>query len=232
MILMTLIWLVKYDSYTSLSLMFGVSEYVVSTVINTMSEVLCAFFTGFIPNKRMSETCSSLSEHILFVLDGTIHMRLRSQKDQHLWYNPHYEMHGMMTQLLVDFDGYIVAFETGYPGSMHDSTQAVHSHTIRNAIGTDFALADSAYSGLDFVVAGYKPSQLGNNQNRILFDRISRQEQKIVEHINGHFKRCKSVGKKRANEHSVPMHIRCVAMACGMYNFRRACGDFYDDAKI
>ncbi|KAL0481378.1 hypothetical protein AKO1_012708 [Acrasis kona] len=226
MVLLTLIWLVKYESYSSLSLMFGVSEYVISITINTMTEVLCAYFMRYIPNKQSSTTQSSLSSHILFVLDGTIHMRLRPQKSQHFWYNTHYEMHGMVTQLLVDFDGYIAAFETGFPGSMHDSTQANHSHTIRSAIGMNFALTDSAYSGLDFCVAGYKPSQLQEDPNRVEFDRISRREQKIVEHINGFFKKCRTVSKKKAFEHSVPLHIRCVGMACGLYNFRKACGEF------
>ncbi|KAL0490866.1 3 TM domain-containing transmembrane protein [Acrasis kona] len=226
MLLLTLMWIVKYDSYASFGLMFGVSEYIVSKVINVMTAVLAIYFTKYIPNKQVSGTCSSISTLIKFVLDGTIHQRRRPQKNQHFWYSTHYQMHGMVTQLLVDFDGFIIAFETGFPGSMHDCMQARNCYVIQDVVGDNYALTDSAYSGLDFVVAGYKTTSIGDNERRKRFDEVSRREQKIVEHVNGWFKKCRSVSKRHAFQHSLPLHISCVAIACGLYNFRKLHGAF------
>ena len=52
---------------------------------------------------------SSLSNLFIGVVDRTIHPIRTPSVNQHLYYSRQYEVHGILTHLLVDFDGLVVA---------------------------------------------------------------------------------------------------------------------------
>ena len=118
-ILLVFIWLVKYCDYSVLETLFGTSKAVVGNLIDFLLPELAAFFLGFIADEIRSLTSSVLSKRIIAVIDSTIHATQKPRKSQHLHYNDHYKRHGMMTTLLVDFDGFIISVSTGGIARLH-----------------------------------------------------------------------------------------------------------------
>jgi hypothetical protein len=72
-ILLTLFWIIQYPKYSQLSSEFGVSEYIISKTIHETVPFLVEHFVKEIPNRRISDSHSSLSSSCIFVIDGTIH---------------------------------------------------------------------------------------------------------------------------------------------------------------
>jgi len=87
-------------------------------------------------------------------------------------------------------------------------------------------LGDPAFVGLDYVVAGFKPSEIHGDAGRVIFDRISRSEQKAVENVNKFFKDARSVNRQDVFRHSEEKLLLCVIIATGFYNLRRTWGYF------
>jgi hypothetical protein len=220
-VMLLVIWIVKYPDYYILGRLFGTSKSVVSYLIEALLPIVCHAFLQFIPNKVQSDTTSTLSENIVAVIDSTIHARNKPSVHQHLSYSKHYQRHGMMTTLLVDFDGFIVSVNTGGRPILHDSMAATFMDNFRTILGQNFALGDPGYQGVDYVVAGFKSNQLISDE-RIYFDRISRAEQVIVEHVNSHFKGCKSLSKRHVFHHSIDKHVTIVLLVCGWFNWIKA----------
>jgi len=219
-ILLIFVWLVKYHDYATLSELFGTSPTIISGLIKLLLPHLVEHFLEFIRNEVDCEEHSSLSESIVCVIDGTIHQCKKPPKHQHLHYNKHYKRHGMMTHLLVDFNGYIVAIHTNVYGIIHDSNAARHNKFFEEILGDKFALRDPGYAGVRYVVAGFKSNQLTSEEAN-LFDRRSRSEQVVIEHVNGHVKACKALSKKNMFLHSRSMHIACVFIVCGWFNWMK-----------
>ena len=219
-ILLTIIWIVKYVDYAVLSHMFSISPPVISKLLKTIFPLLVEYFIKFIPNDIISETTSKLSSKIVAVIDSTIHATKKPAKNQHLAYNEHYRRHGIMTTLLVDYDNYISCFVTAGAGRMHDATAARHMKCFVRVLNNRFALGDPGYEGVPYVVSGLKTNQL-NSPERISFDAISRNEQVRVEHVNNFIKSCKVLSKRNQFYHSKEMHIACVFIVCGWYNWMK-----------
>jgi hypothetical protein len=93
-----------------------------------------------------------------------------------------------MSHLLVEFSGLIVPVQTNVAGQVHDSTAANHNTLVMEILGDKLALADPGYARVPFVVAGLKSNQV-KSIGATVFDRVSRSEQVIVEHVNGNLKR-------------------------------------------
>lgn len=219
-----MIWLMQYPSYITLGLLFGISEAVTSTIISKLLPYLVAYFVRYIPHETNSTKHSELSRRIRFILDGTPHQRRKPQRHQHLMYNGHYKKHCMMSQLLVDYDGFIICVVTGLNGHMHDANVRF-CKIIQDIIGEDFALADCAYAGVDFCVGGFKSNQITSLEHEV-FDSISRTEQVIVENVNSFIKKARSISDENTFIHSKEKHAACVLICCGLYNMRRLCGEY------
>jgi hypothetical protein len=219
-ILLVFIWLVKYPDYTFLAVTFGTSRTIVCEIINNIIPLLAAHFATFIPNRVESVMTSSLSENIVCVIDSTLHAIRKPPKNQHLHWNEHYKRHGMMTTLLVDFEGYITSFVTGALAVQHDATAAFYMKSFVNLLNGKFALGDPGYAGVPYVVSGYKTNQLTSPVRR-LFDKTSRSEQVIVEHVNNFIKSCRCLSKRHQFAHTKDKHVLCVFIICGWYNWMK-----------
>lgn len=220
-VLLFFIWIVKYVDYSVLSSLFGVSKSVIGVLIERMLPELSAHFLNEIPNQIVSNSTSSLSKNIIGVIDSTIHATRKPSRNQHLSYSDHYQRHGMMSTLLVDFEGYIVSVNTGGVARLHDSMSSTFMPHFRNIIGPkNFALGDPGYAGVDYVVSGFKSNQLANPQCRE-FDIVSRSEQVIIEHVNNFIKSCRVLSKSNQFHHSREKHISCVFIVSGWYNWMK-----------
>lgn len=206
--------------------LYGCEDSTVSAIIHAMLPYFVEYFTSYITHENTSESHSVLSTLIRYILDGTIHPRRKARYLQHLWYNGHYEMHGMMTQLLVNFDGFIMAVVTNIAGHNHDAG-ARYCDLIEHVVGDDYAIADTAYSGIDYCVAGFKANQL-TSEGRERFDTITRHEQVLVENVNSFFKKARSVAKETKFIHSTEMQTAAVLICCGLYNFRKLTGSYVE----
>jgi hypothetical protein len=133
----------------------------------------------------------------------------------------------MMTTLLVDFEGFIVSVSTNGCARLHDSMASTFMDDFRDILGEkNFALGDPGYNGVDYVVSGLKSNQLVSDEARE-FDRISRMEQIVVEHVNKHIKDCKDLSKSNQFRHGKDMHMCAVFFCCGWYNYmKKFCGKF------
>jgi hypothetical protein len=223
---MVFIWIVQYQRYSTLSVLFGVSVRTVSVVISTVLPYLVEFFIAYIPERMESSSCSHLSNRIIAITDATIHPIRRPSSKQHLWWSGHYKCHGLLTHLLVDFDGFIVSVITNIKGHTHDANCAIYNSSFQQILGAKFALADPGYQGVNWIVAGFKTSQLTSPAHQV-FDQISRSEQAMVEHINNFIKKCAVLDKTTKFIHSDHSKlVACVFIVCGWYNFRKINGHY------
>jgi hypothetical protein len=219
-ILLIFFWIVKYHDYATLAWIFGSSPAVISVLIDVALPLLAIHFLRSIPNRIESDTVSSLSHRIVAVIDSTIHARRKASKDQHLYWNDHYQMHGMMTHLLVDLDGYIASFITSVASKLHDSNASRYFASFIRLLAGRYALGDPGYNGVPYVISGLKFNQL-TSEERKEFDRISRSEQVVVEHVNSFIKSCKVLSRKNQFIHGRDKHIFCVFIVCGWFNWMR-----------
>jgi len=217
-VMLLIIWIVKYPDYYLLSRLFGTTKSVVSKLLEVMLPLVAHYFLKFIPNEIQSKSTSSLSKNIVAIIDSTLHARNKPSVHQHLSYSAHYKRHGIMTTLLVDFDGYITSVNTGGRAILHDSMAATFMDNFRDILGENFALGDPGYAGVDYVISGFKSNQL-RTEERVKFDRITRSEQVLIEHINAHFKGCKSLSKRSVFHHTIDKHVTIVLLVCGWYNW-------------
>ena len=81
-------------------------------------------------------------------------------------------------------------------------------------------MGDPGFAGVPYVVAGFKSNQL-KSSDHLEFDRISRNEQVLIEHVNRFIKDCKVLSKKAVFKHSRALHVACVITFCGWYNWKK-----------
>jgi hypothetical protein len=231
---------VKYSNYSVLATQFGVSIPIIGDVIYgyvfgyyffschgcifilfRYLDVLVGFFAQYIPNALESDYCSTLSPKIVAVIDATIHAIRKPPHLQHLHYSGHYKMHGMLTHLLIDYEGNIVAFETNVLGSVHDANASLNNRLFPKILGPDtYALGDPGYAGVPYVVAGMKSNQL-QTEDDYEFDKTSRHEQVVIEHVNSFLKHFSVLSKGKKFKHSRVVHVSCVVICCGWYNMMK-----------
>jgi hypothetical protein len=229
-LLLLWIWLVKYPDYSELGQLFGVSVPVVCRLIHTLHPLLVHHFIRFIPNQLSDSPLTSvLSDKIVAIVDSTIHAISKPRHDQHQFYNNHYQRHGIMTHLLIEFSGLIIGVQTNVPGRVHDAAAAHHNTLFMEILGEKLkALGDPGYAGVPFVVAGLKSNQVSSISHQV-FDRISRSEQVIVEHVNRHIKQFTVLSKHQAFTHQRQLHVGSVFLICGWYNWMLLNFDKYSE---
>jgi hypothetical protein len=191
-ILITLYWIMKYEDYDTMVALFGVSEFVISRNITETLPYLVEFFMQFIPNYRISSLSSTLSSHLVFIIDGTPHHKTRPRFLQDLDFNGNEHCHSTTTLLLIDYGSWICAFTTNIHGHTHDVVAARNNPLFERIIGDLFALGDPGFQVYEYVLAGLKPTEI-KTEEQLSFYCISKAEQRAVEHVNNFFKKCKSV---------------------------------------
>ncbi len=223
-------WIVKYEDYDTLVDKFGTSDYVISNILNSMMPYMVEYFMKFIKHKRISKHYSEVSRNILFIIDGTIHKRRKPRLAQSNYYRSDKGCHFITTQLLIDYDGWIVAVYTGIWGRVHDNSAATSCDLFRKIVGKFFALGDPGYQKCDYIVAGIGKKSLKGKTQRAYYRKTKREQIKI-EHVNNFFKMCKSVCKDTRFIHSDVLQAGCVLICCGLYNMRKEAGEYIPASK-
>jgi len=184
-------------------------------------------FRKYIKNSITEDLPSSqISNLIVTVIDTTIHPIRRPQMDQYLFWNDHYQTHGIKNLLLVDYDANIISVETGIPGKMHDSTIASLSLNFKNILKKRYTLGDPGFYGVCYVVSGLKTNMI-NCEADLKFDSITRSEQIIIEHVNGFLKKFEVLSKQSVFIHDPKLLSGCVLLLCGWYNWIKIIFDKY-----
>jgi hypothetical protein len=225
-ILLVFMWMMKYSSYAELSTQFGISSYTVSKLIDVTLPLLVEFFVAYIPEEVDCSTASHLSNHIIAIIDATIHPTQKPAGKQRLFWNGHYKTHGLLTYLLIDYEGYIVSVMTNVLGHTSDTNATLYNQHFRQILKGKFALGDPGLHGVDYIVPGYRPSHVKTHEQEI-FDYISRGEQRSVEHVNNFIKKCAVLNKGEKFVHyQTEKMIAVVFIICGWCNRRRATGHY------
>jgi len=93
----------------------------------------------------------------------------------------------MLTHLLIDYNGKIIAFYTNIKGSTNDTLVASYNSSFHNILNGYFALGDPAFSAVRNHVGGFESQQV-KRANQKVFDLVSRKEQILIENINNFLK--------------------------------------------
>jgi hypothetical protein len=214
------IWFIHYLNYSTIGSLFGISDTLISTIINCWLPKLAVYFASYIPERQISSSTSILDPNIKYIVDATIKPTVRPQINQSKYYSGHYKCHGILTHVIVDYDGWILSFHTNIPGSVHDAKVA-HTQPFHHIIKEDkFALGDPGYQGVNWVVAGYKASDLPDTDAAVYFDAVSREEQRMIETVNCFIKK-NVLTKNKKFHHKHELLIFCIAITCGWYNYRK-----------
>ncbi len=145
-------------------------------------------------------------------------MEVRAISQYRTW-NEHYHFHATQSLIVVDFRGKIISVVTNIDGFVHDSKSASLSPTLRDSVGrSTYVLGDTGFQGVDYVVSGLKNNQIKSLAEK-KFDKLSRSEQVIVEHVNNFIKKCVSINKSDVFKHSRVHLTACVHICCGLYNW-------------
>ena len=187
--------------------------------------MLVDYFSQKIPHCRTSDKHSKLSLKIAFIINCTIHKTRKTKVFQSEHFNGHYSMHGRLTQVLIDYDGFVVAYKTLIPGRCHDSMVAIYNKQFHSIVGNNLALGDPGFQSCGFVVAGYGLSHVTDDSKKVFYQ-ISKREQQLIEHVNAFVKQCKSVNKEDSFIHSESRLLACISIAFGLYNLKRSWGYF------
>ncbi len=140
-VLLCLLFITRYPSDVDLSIQFNVPSSYVSGIHEMMPHFV-SYFSKFIPNaSRQTPSHSVLRHTIKYVMDDTAYKVRKRSIDQYLDYNGHYGVHCKKTQLLIDYDGYIIAFLTNIDGSVHDNLTAIYNDLFRSIVGCSRILA-------------------------------------------------------------------------------------------
>ncbi len=135
-------------------------------------------------------------------------------------YNGHSAIHCKKTQVLIDYEGYIVSLKTNIEGRNQDNLTAQYNSQFREILGENCAISDAGFN-CSYIIPGKKnPKSFGEK----MFDRISRRKQVPIENVNLFFKSCKSVNKEDTFKHSNEKQLGCVFVAIGLYNLKRSWG--------
>ena len=125
-LLLFMIWMRQYPSYSILSLIFGVNECYISDVIKDLLPLMCMIsYRRYInwPNPLQWRTMTPLIGNSLGIIDGTPHYIQRPWRGnlQRLYYSGHRHSHVMSSQCVVDADNYVIRCRPGFIGSTTDS---------------------------------------------------------------------------------------------------------------
>lgn len=224
-VLMGLLFVIEYPGNKVLASWFEVSEYYISKVLDEILPLLVGFFSRQIPHGQVSSKRSIFSDKIAFIIDCTLHRTRRPSLNQSEHYNGHYSMHGRLTQVLIDYEGNVIAFLTNVPGRCNDALVAMYNEDFKRIVGDNLVLGDPGFQGVQWVVSGFRLSQV-NSVGKERFFTLSKQEQQLIEHVNAFVKTCKSIDKENTFIHSEARLLACVFISFGLYNLKRKWGHY------
>lgn len=123
-------------------------------------------------------------------------------------------------------------FKSGIPGYMHDTAAARKSTALKDVVKNYFCIADTGYEKVSFCVPGLLPNELKTNAHRI-YDKITRKEQKPVEHINNFIKKCMIISNDSKFRHNnLTLFVGAVFICCCLYNYKKSKGWAYFPAEM
>jgi hypothetical protein len=220
-VLLTLRWAVHYPSLAELCHCFNISLFVSSEIIKETLFILAEYFQTFVPNTIEnidSLPKSELSSKICFIIDGTITFVQRKSFAKYSRADKHGKF--VQTILIVDYTGLIYAFHTNVMGHLSDNSVPKVSKLFHSMFDSKdvYCISDTGFSNVSYVTHGYRLNQL-KTENIKIFDTISRREQKMVEHVNGHLKNFSTFRNCKKMEEEKFIHI--VFIAVGLYNFKK-----------
>ncbi len=129
-------------------------------------------------------------------------------------------MHCKKTQLLIDYDGYVVAFCTSIEGRTHENLTATYNDLFRRVVARDWVLTDTGFSTSYNIAGKPKYKTFGGK----MYDRITRREQVLIENVNSYLKQCRSINKEDTFRHNESKLVACVIIGIGLYNMKRSWG--------
>ncbi|KAJ5073650.1 thap domain protein [Anaeramoeba ignava] len=187
-LLMTLIWLKHALSFGALAAFFKISKTTVSRYLHFMIEILRTVLEDQIrwPNedemKRNNEIWET--DKILDcagVLDCTDHPRVRHGKKEKLYWS--FKRGGSTIKSVVVCDpvGKIIFFQTGFPGSIHDSNCVWFSKLIP-ILKNKKVLGDKAFHR-DYAITPHKETQTGLTQKEKEENQIIQHHRSVIENV-------------------------------------------------
>ena len=225
-VLICFLFIIQYYNIKTLSFIFKKSHFIISSILDYLLPTFGKFFQYFIPNQRVSNLTSEISEKIRFIIDNTLHKTHKSHfgNEGEENYSYYYKSHGVISQLLIDYDGIIVSYATNIPGSTHDSLVAFYNPLFEEIIGDDYALGDPGFNGVPYVIPGYKRNHLPKDELHKTFDHQTRREQVLIENVNHILKQNVSINKKTPFIHSRDKLVACIVSCIGLYNLKKSWG--------
>ncbi|VDI45215.1 Hypothetical predicted protein [Mytilus galloprovincialis] len=209
-ILLTLIWLRQYPTYTLLSLTFGISVSAVGRIVNIMWIPMWEVVSPLIhwPAVQDWRNCRGRwpeMSNVVGCIDGTSHEILTPMTEpQEEFYSGHRKYHCIHTQVIIDNDKNIVYVHSGFLGHENDA----HAYRQFGPIGPGqlmdfpnncYILADSIYPNEYPLVTPFKSVDIvraprREQRRRRKFNALHRKRRVYVEHIMKEFKTFRVVG--------------------------------------
>ena len=206
-LLMVLIWLRQYPTYSLLSVMFGTTSTTVSRVIRSTIPILYHHLKSFIvwPSTLQWKSLQNSWEMFPYAvgcIDGTLHEINIPDHQQQRYYSGHRHFHALSSQVIVDVFGNIRFIYTGFEGGTNDAGQFLRLPPIGPGQQLDFPpdcflLGDKGYANRYPVIAPFRQNNVRaagvNAVGKKLYNTEHAKVRIIVEHTISYIKRYRAV---------------------------------------
>ncbi len=166
-LLLTIQWIACNEKYKALAERFGVSKSMVSAVIRETIHILVEFCVKHIPHQSQS-----LSNSIIYIIDGTPHQIMKPTADQYLFWRRDKQMHFINTIIVSDFESNIIAHSTNYMGHHPDSVVSRKNSMLRSLTSGDdghkYCAGDPGFEGIPFIISGLRSARVRVPRNPTL----------------------------------------------------------------
>lgn len=218
-ILMALMWMAGYPTYSLLAFIFGVDKGVVSLELHHIIPIICATFSEEIKwptpveRRRLWNTFPGF-RYCIAAIDGTVHRRNRPGHKQSSYYRKDVGYHFVTSQMVVNSQGHILDFETGFPGHQQDQGNWHYSILGRNPKRffsyNESLLGDGIYHGPYFVTP-FNRLEAQRHRSFVEWSRLQRRNRQCVEWAFGFLKRFASVVIRF--RHTLPFQTQTIIAA-------------------
>ncbi|VDI80370.1 Hypothetical predicted protein [Mytilus galloprovincialis] len=206
-LLLTLVWLRQYPTYPILSLIFGICNTLVGSIVNTMWLILWEALIVWPDVNSWQQKIGKWSEmpNVLASIDGTSHeILIPSTEPQEEFYSGHRKYHCFHTQVIIDNEKNICYIHGGFLGHDNDAFAYQQIKPIGPGLELDFPnncfiLADSIYPNNIPLVTPYKSLEIlrqpqQERRRRRKFNCMHRKRRVYVEHVIKELKTFKVIG--------------------------------------
>jgi len=128
-----------------------------------------------------------------------------------------------LRQLLLDLDGFIIAYQGMIPGKANDVQVEVYNKQSESILSRNFALGDLEFRGTGFVVSGLRQTDV-DSLSKIAFFKVSKREQRLIEHVNKFIKGFRSISKEDIFVPNEAKLLACISIDMWLYNLKRSYG--------